>query len=66
LDDERRFVVPSFEVTLGALLKLRIDGRQDHGAASRTEGAMQAVWSTSGKRPRDRVCDKPDHLPLNQ
>lgn len=22
---------------------------------------MQAVWSTSGKRPRVRVCDKADH-----
>ena len=59
LNDQRRLVVPPLEVALGALLELGGDGGQDHGAASRMEGAMQAVWSTSGKRQRYRVCDTP-------
>lgn len=26
---------------------------------------MQAVWSTSGKCPRDRVCDRPRRQPTS-
>ena len=42
LDDERRLIVPSLEVALGALLQFGSDGRQDHRQPPKSEAPCRS------------------------
>src|SRR5207244_259693 len=64
LHDERRLVVPAFEVGLGALLQLGGDSGQDHGPAPRRRRQARQGWLTIRERMPVRVCDKPLHRDL--